>query len=230
MSKIIFSFIELILNLIFKNRKFNFSASPEIQESYQNNPEYLMKELFYSYGGRWKLVNILGLRNSSDPGKWNDLIIVFVQGKIRSYISTVDPSKYFTLNPLVSEGCANLPYGYYENLWHYGIHKGYMAFVHHGKKIRVWRDKNQNFKEDDSESYFYKTAGCNFHHGHSTRGDVGVHSALCQVIRDKKEFFDLYDKSKETGQTDFDYLLLPFDHCPEILVNLKKGIWHYTNN
>jgi len=223
LTEVFFQIIQSIVD-------FFFNRSEKQQIKRELTPNLKMRELFTDFGGRWKLVNILGIRNDSNPGKWNDLIIVCINDKIGVFEATVDPSRYFTFNPLVPEGCAHLPLRYYENFWIFGLHRGkYEAFVHRGKKIRVWRDSNKNFIEDDNERIFYKKSGCNFHHGYSTKGNIGVHSALCQVIKSKEEFNDVLENAKQTEQTSFDYLLIKDSSLPSELKKLKKGKWHYSH-
>lgn len=177
--------------------------------------------------GRIRTVNIIGFRDESNPGTWNDLILVNVGNKLILCEATTDPSRFYTENPLHPSGAAHLPLDYYEDLWILGLHSGkYDALVQRGKKIRVWRDKNKNFKDDDKGT-FYKTSGINLHHGNNKKYRIGVQSGGCQVIQLKDVFFDIYENIKSTGQKSFDYLLMLIEDCPDIIKKLKKHRWYY---
>src|SRR3990167_3517947 len=112
-----------------------------------------------------KIINIIGFRDESKPNTWNDLILFNVDNKIIICTATTDPGEFYTNKPLDKSGCAHLPDGYYDNIWKLGLHRGeYEALIHDGKIIRVWRDSNKNFMDDEGNLY-EKSSAINLHHG-----------------------------------------------------------------
>ena len=182
----------------------------------------------------WNLVGISGLVLQSDrassyaldttPDKWNDSIGVIAKKDgqwkfLCSYRGTTEPGRYYTNNPLNSNGGAQLAFGYHENLWKFGIHKGYEALVQAGK-ARLVRDSNKNFQRDDKET-LEQGNGVNLHttkttrwRGSASKDSIGKWSAGCNVVFDPQEFKDLMSLLKRSPQyqlnphTCFDYRLL----------------------
>jgi len=219
---------EIFLKLIkFINERFAGSYIQNIPNELAEvtSPLYALKKIYLDWGAEWGRVNIMGIRNDSNPGEWNDSIIVNIDNKIWKYEATVDPSLYYTKNPMKKQGCAHLCLGFHKNIWIIGMHRGkYTALVQRGGKCKIWRDKNKNFKNDDN-IIEYKYSAINLHHGYSKRGKIGVHSAGCQVIRSKSEFEDFIRNVKEAGIQKFSYLLIPIQNCPIVIKNMKFGIW-----
>jgi len=189
------------------------------------SPLDAMKKIYQDWGAEWGRVNIMGIRNDSNPGEWNDSIIVNIDKKIWKYEATVDPSVYYTNKPLNKKGTAHLCLGFHKNMWILGMHRGkYTALVQRGGKCKIWRDKNKNFKDDDN-IVEYKYSAINLHHGYSKRGKIGLHSAGCQVIRNKSEFEDFIRNIKKTVVQKFSYLLIPIQNCSVVLNNMEFGLW-----
>jgi len=196
----------------------------------QGSPLDSMKQIYNDWGANWDKVNIMGIRNDTNPGEWNDFILVNIGNKIWKYEATVDPSKHYTDKPMNRDGAAHLCLGAHNKIWIIGKHRGkYTALVQQGNKVKIWRDKNKNFLDDDNiiEIGFF---GINMHHGYSTRGRVGVHGAGCQVIRSKREFEDFIRNIKKTKVKKLSYLLIPIQNCPNALRNMDFGLWRDLKN
>jgi len=214
------SFLESLLKMVS-----SFFEYMKLQDTTIKNPCTSIQNLIILNNGEIKPVNIVGFRDESNPDMWNDLIVINIGNKIIVCNATTDPGKYYTENPLHEGGAAHLINGYYSEIWVNGLHRGkYDALVQRGKKIKVWRDKNKNYKNDDNNEYI-KLSGINLHHGNSKK-TIERASAGCQVIRLKKIFFDIIENIKQTGQRAFDYLLTDIENCPPEIMNLKKNKWY----
>ncbi len=184
-------------------------------------PMDAMQTLYSDWGANWSQINILGIRNDKNPGIWNDFIFLQTDDELYKFEATVDPSRHWTEKPMNRLGVAHLCLGFHPNIWTIGKHRGkYNALVQRGAKVKIWRDKNKNYKKDDNivqSGYF----GINLHHGYSAKGKVGVHSAGCQVIRNKISFNRFMGIVTGSGQPDFSYLLIPIGDCPKSLLKLS---------
>lgn len=162
-----------------------------------------------NHGCEWnKTINIVGFGNIANPGKWNDFIYLFYEGDVYRFKATTDPSVHFTKKPLNQDGAAHMCFGYHRRIWKIGKHRGkYSALVQTGGKVKVWRDKNQDFLNNDGivqRGYF----GINLHHGYNSKGNIGRHSAGCQVIRDIKPHQFFMSITKKSGHKTFSYTLI----------------------
>jgi lysozyme len=183
----------------------------------------------------WNLVGISGLSPKGDrtkgyakdttPDKWNDSIGVIAKedGEWEFkclYLGTTEPGRYYSsvklLNP---NGAARLALGFHQDLWRFGLHRGYEALVQAGK-ARLVRDSNKNFQRDDKETLESGT-GVNLHttkttgwRGSASKDSIEQWSAGCNVIFDPQEFKELMALLKRSPQyklnshTCFDYRLL----------------------
>jgi len=207
----IFNFILKLLEGFFNSMQVN-STNLIPTEFSPDDPILIMKNIYRNFGADWGEVNIMGVRNESDPGEWNDFFLVNIGDFLGKYEGTTDPGVYYTKKPLKSDGAFHLCYGFHKNLWGIGFHRGYQALVQKGK-CKGWRDKNKNFKNDDN-IYVIKKSAINFHHGYSTPGDISKHGAGCQVIRNKESYEKLLTQIKKTGIKRISYLLISINDCP----------------
>lgn len=172
-----------------------------------SNMSYIKNIYSSTLGAKWNdEINIFGIRDENDMrySVWNDLICLAVRGKdhlwkIYSFIATCDPSAYWSSNAnrrkhgWATNGAAHMTDGFHPNIWIVGKHRGYTALTQRGNKVKIWRDLNENFTDDDEErliklgisnnGYF----GLNLHHGGNAKR-IGLYSAGCQVIQRKKSF------------------------------------------
>ncbi len=197
----------------------------------EKNPINAMKEIYNNWGANWNKVNIMGIRNDTNPGEWNDFIIINIGNKIWKYEATVDPSKHYTDKPLNKDGAAHLCLGYHPNIWIRGKHRGYPALVQKGggAPCKIWRDTNKDFINNDG-IIETKLSAINMHHGWSIRGKIGVHGAGCQVVRNRKKFENFMENIKTVRIKRFDYLLIPIQNCPVILRNMDFGLCENLQN
>ena len=178
-----------------------------------------IKELHARNGTPWGDVNIFGVRDETDIEKdvWNDIIVAVIGEEVRVFSGTTDPGVYWTddrnrRKAGWEKGCAHLCLGYHKNAYKVGKHRGYEALVQWGNKVKIWRDLDADFEQDDNETVKSGWFGINIHHGYDARS-IGKASAGCQVIRKKSDFLEFmafvktsprYRKSKSAR---FSYML-----------------------
>lgn len=134
-------------------------------------------------------LHILGLRGATPdglvavkqvpnlPDRYNDTICVFGSALV-PMAGSVDPGATFTRSPLHPQGCAHLLNGAW--LYKRGLHKGRRALVQ-AAPVRIWRDKDKDFKRDPHELVEEGWFGLNIHAA-GTGPLIGSWSAGCQVI------------------------------------------------
>lgn len=170
---------------------------------------------------------IFGVRNEDmiKDSVWNDLIGILYNGKIYVTLATTDPGSYWTFNRMDPRGCFHMKPCFQENIWRLGRHMGYPALTNTGSvgHVKGWRDGNNNLLYDegvdiDDEGIY----AINCHHGWSTTGSIGKHSAGCQVILNKEVFEFYYNsliagsrKGQEMkGEARFSYMLFMDNQVP----------------
>ena len=171
--------------------------------------------LYRNHGAELQDVNILGLRDESNMRNdiYNDYIIAHNNHEAYMFNATTDPSVFFTNNPMVEGGCAHLCYGFYKNAYIIGIHaKGkpyqHEALVQRGNKVKIWRDKNKNFEQDEDEKVEEGYFGINIHKNLSSQTNIFYSSAGCQVIQYVNDFGYFMQFIKQHKQKYFSYLLV----------------------
>lgn len=134
-------------------------------------------------------LNVIGLRAASaKAGPWDDAIVVAYRThadvRVERFAATTDPGRPWLERPMRAAGCAVPIPGHYRRLWRRGIHgsPGYPALVQVGA-IAVWRDPDRNGVLVRTGPVFDDASGIDLHHGSDTDGEVGLHSAGCQVVR-----------------------------------------------
>jgi len=171
--------------------------------------------LYRTHGADLQDVNILGLRDESNMRNdiYNDYIIAHNNHEAYMFNATTDPSVFFTNNPMVEGGCAHLCYGFYKNAYIIGIHaKGkpyqHEALVQRGNKVKIWRDKNKNFEQDEDEKVEEGYFGINIHKNLSSQTNILYSSAGCQIIQYVNDFGYFMQFIKQHKQKYFSYLLV----------------------
>ena len=174
-----------------------------------------IKLLYRNHAAELQDVNILGLRDESNMRNdiYNDYIIAHDEHEAYMFNATTDPSVFFTNNPMVEGGCAHLCYGFYKNAYIIGIHaKGkpyqHEALVQRGNKVKIWRDKNKNFEQDEIEKVEEGYFGINIHKNLSSQTNILYSSAGCQIIQYVNDFGYFMQFIKQHKQKYFSYLLI----------------------
>ena len=184
------------------------------------SPIQALRKVYAENGATMDPVSILGARNDSSPGEWNDFFIVCVGDKIMKLKGTTDPGKKYTLTPLNSAGCANVCLGFHEKIWEHGLHRGQDALRQCGS-IRIWRDADRDhvFSQNDPVQYAGPESGINYHRGGMTQ-NVGGWSAGCQVPQDPDLYQRHLDVINTVEQKQFSYLLVQMASLPKQLRDL----------
>lgn len=171
--------------------------------------------LYRNHAADLQSVNILGLRDESNMRNdiYNDYIIAHDEHEAYMFNATTDPGVFYTNNPLSDGGCAHLCYGFYKNAYIIGIHaKGkpyqHEALVQRGNKVKIWRDKNKNFEQDEIEKVEEGYFGINIHKNLSSQTNILYSSAGCQIIQYVNDFGYFMQFIKQHKQKYFSYLLI----------------------
>lgn len=208
-----------------------------------------VRRLYSNMGGQWNPeFNIIGIQDESGMKQdvWNDYIIACYNTndgwKFMACKSTTNPSVYWTSKKnqrkagFDGHGAAHMRYGFHKNIWVVGKHRGkYLALVQHGNKVHIWRDANENFKDDDeaelrkmgisNKGYF----GINLHHGGNAR-KIGLYSAGCQVINRvlrQRAFMKVLKKNKKYQQNSkakYSYLLIEINDVPADVLRIIREV------
>lgn len=166
------------------------------------------------------LMNIVGVRDLTNPDSWNDYLIYYYWDKSHKLIMnvidnyTTDPGIKMLKNPINKLGTAILSEGWHYRLWILGQHKGYEALQQYSK-CKVYRDNNKDSNFDlDPRTFNEGHFGINLHRAAlwSDTPVVGAYSAGCQVIRKNKDwekFLEHLKLCKRLGnQKYFSYMLI----------------------
>lgn len=169
------------------------------------------------------LLNIVAIRDISNPDSWNDHIIYFYWDDTGGFHyneimeATTDPGIDYLESPMNSKGCAMVCEGWHRKLWKLGTHKGYKALQQYSP-VKVYRDNNKDQHPDRNESTIEEGMfGINLHHAgtnsNSPSPRVSTWSAGCIVIRridDWNDFIDIAQKCYDKGNQRY-YSLALFD-------------------
>lgn len=177
------------------------------------------KELGGLVWGAPYYLNLVGIRDLSNPNKFNDKLIYYYWDdkgnlnlkEINGF--TTDPGVQCLSSPINSAGCAILKEGWHRKIWKKGLHQGkYDAFVQYAT-CKVYRDNDKD-KEFDLNPKDVQDGmfGINLHRANqnSVAKEVGPHSAGCQVVQHVSDFDELIkvrDLAIKHGMTYFSYML-----------------------
>jgi hypothetical protein len=181
-------------------------------------------------------VMLFGIQNEDNKNKdvINDVIgILYKQKDLYLMEGTTNSGKHYIQNPMNKDGAAQLDYGYQSKIWKVGKHNNkYEALVSRTdcNPVRIWRDKNKDYSQNDSERTVEGYFGTNLHHmGASDRDTIGLNSAGCQVVKDYNDFLvlmnlvktsDMYLKIKAI--TYFSYYLFRKQEMEELYNEVYK--------
>ena len=157
--------------------------------------------------GRRNRITLVGLEgvnpdytlNPNTPNHFNDLILVVetdsrgIVSVLGKCVSTTEPGRFYTLNPMNSRGAARLAIDVkHDSIWQVGAHGSgssrHEALIQIGNQVCVYRDGNKDFSRvgDHLDCGYF---GINMHWGYGYPvEDVGKASAGCAVIRDRGQF------------------------------------------
>ena len=155
--------------------------------------------------------NLFGIRNSNNMSEdiWNDILGLFTKlGKVYTWLGTTDPGVKATMQGK-ADGAAHLCIGFHKDIWQIGIHGkhnpnyAHTALIQTGNKVKIWRDKNKNFVNDEP-TYEEGWYGINWHRASKWQNSptIGNYSAGCQVTQDIDDFefaLDIILKSDKIG-------------------------------
>ena len=161
-------------------------------------------------------LNIVGIRSSAEPNKFDDAICVFYKddsGKwiFKQYPITTDIGTYYMNHPMSSLGSAMLKEGQYIDTWIRGLHKGkYLALVQR-KPVTTYRDFDRNAVFDFGQKQTTGMYGINIHKAGANSQDVNNWSAGCQVFQKTKDFDEFMAMTKKQADlygNSFTYTLI----------------------
>ena len=164
-------------------------------------------------------VNIVGIRNSSTGDSvtnvFDDWLTISykVDGQWKCHVwpATTDPGKKAVLEFKNPNGVARLKEGQYRSSHEIRKHQGkYDALCQKGL-LEVYRDKNRDFKYDESVTEKGSAFGINIHHAGQDSTYVETWSMGCQVFKrivDFDEFMKICDKARDIHGNSFTYTLI----------------------
>ena len=200
---------------------FEEREEPQKKISKEEKAIKALRKIVIQNGGMWNdKFNIVGFQNTKSPGNWNDFFLVHSSDKVYRFVGTTDPGLYYTKKPLNSKGCAHMTRGFHKNCWKLGKHRGkYEALIQTGGKVKVWRDKNKDYINNDSivESGWF---GINFHHGYNATVKIGRNSAGCQVVQNTENLSFIVRLFKGSGLKSCSYTLVGIE---ELSHEIKLG-------
>jgi hypothetical protein len=155
--------------------------------------------------------------------KWDDArCIISDSGDVLlSCEATTEPGKYYTSNPMNSNGAFRIAFGNYLECWKVGDHKGQLALVQCGT-IRGHRDLNKDGFRTGDKIYEGDNFGVNQHttgNAPSAAPDlVGRFSAGCLVGRYSSTHYEKFIKiCQGMGKDRFDTSIISGDELAAFL-------------
>jgi hypothetical protein len=174
-----------------------------------------LKRLGYKVFTKPYELNIIGLRTTDQPNKFDDTLVLFYTDDkgaqiYKEYPITTDPGTYWLNNPMNVNGTAMLKAGQYLNTWAQGLHRNSYKALTQVKPVTVYRDNDRNstFQSNKEDTGYF---GINIHKALNDTNKVDKFSAGCQVFKrtaDFNEFMKATDKSRELYGNKFTYTLL----------------------
>lgn len=223
----------------------NMSARAEGHINRKRSPLVTrIQELYARYGYKWDShINIFGIRDESNARAdvYNDYICVVLSDErdlnvapesVYVFACTTDPGVYWSDNDNRarvgwSAGAAHLCLGQYLGAYVVGPHRGEESLVQWGNKVRIWRDLDENFQNNENvvqEGYF----GINIHRGAGNK--IGKWSAGCQVIPGTVQFNAFMQAVKssmayrDNPKFRYNYTLFDKGQVGTPLLNALKGL------
>ena len=175
-----------------------------------------LKEKNYQVFTKPYMLNIVGVRTTEQPNKFDDTMNVFWKDDnnkwiLKQYPCTTDPGTYYLLKPMNKLGTAILKEGQYIDGWKRGLHKGKYTALRQAKNVVVYRDADRNAIFDFNSRETTGMYGINIHKAGADSSEVKNWSAGCQVFKksaDFDEFMGLVKKQEEKYGNKFTYTLI----------------------
>jgi hypothetical protein len=176
----------------------------------------VMKAKKYKVFTRPYELNIVGIRSTEEPNKFDDAIFVFFkddQGNwvLKQYPATTDAGTYFLLKPINQLGTAMLKEGQWLDSWKIGSHRGKYTALTQSKPVTTYRDYDRNAVFDFGQNTSTGMYGINIHKAGKDSSEVDNWSAGCQVFKksaDFDEFMAMAQKQKTLYGNSFTYTLI----------------------
>lgn len=150
-------------------------------------------------------------KNNNSINEWNDSLVIITKDNSYFFLGTVDPGRYYTLNPMSSLGTARVQPGLHEYTKGFHGHTSYgnkyPAFVPF-KNIVVKRDGNKDQIWNSQDKNYSGKFGINIH-AQFKEGEVEKNSAGCTVVKARwgsekwKQFYNLLK-----NESSFHYLVI----------------------
>jgi hypothetical protein len=176
-----------------------------------------LKEKEYKVFTKPYELNIVGVRSTEQPNKFDDTMCVFWKDDtnkwiLKQYPCTTDIGTYYLTNPMNKKlGSAMLKEGQYIDSYKQGLHRGKYSALTQSKKVITYRDFDRNATFDFGQNEVEGMFGINIHKAGENSNDVNNWSAGCQVFKkssDFDEFMKLVDKQKKLYGNNFTYTLI----------------------
>ena len=175
-----------------------------------------LKEKNYKVFTKPYMLNIVGVRTTEQPNKFDDTMNVFWKDDnnkwvLKQYPCTTDPGTYYLLKPMNKLGTAMLKEGQYIDSYKRGLHKGKYTALRQAKNVVVYRDNDRTAIFDFNSRQTTGMYGINIHKAGKDSNDVNTWSAGCQVFKksaDFDEFMGLVKKQEEKYGNKFTYTLI----------------------
>jgi len=161
-------------------------------------------------------MNIVGIRSTEEPNKFDDAMCIFYKNDSGSWIyhqypCTTDAGTYFLLNPINKLGTAMLKEGQWLNAYKIGMHRGKYSALTQAKPVTTYRDFDRNAIFDFGQNTSTGLYGINIHKSGKDSSEVNNWSAGCQVFSktaDFDAFMQMANKQKSLYGNEFTYTLI----------------------
>jgi hypothetical protein len=175
-----------------------------------------------SKGYRVLSLNIVYLEDVKNPdtwepstgalNTWDDVrCVIRNNGEIlMSAEASTEPGKYYTENPMNSNGAFRIAFGNYQDAWKIGKHHEQLALVQCGT-LKGYRDLNKDGKRTDDKIYEGDDFGVNQHTTNNAPELVGQWSAGCLVGRYPETHAKFMEICKNMGREKFDTTVIAAD-------------------
>jgi hypothetical protein len=175
-----------------------------------------LKEKNYQVFTKPYMLNIVGVRTTEQPNKFDDTMNVFWKDDnnkwiLKQYPCTTDPGTYWLKKPMNKLGTAILKEGQYIDGYKVGLHKGKYTALRQAKNVVVYRDSDRNAIFDFNSRETTGMYGINIHKAGLKSEYVNNWSAGCQVFQksaDFDEFMGLVKKQEAKYGNKFTYTLV----------------------
>ena len=177
-----------------------------------------LKEKNYLIFEKPNQLNIIGIRSTEEPNKFDDTMFVFWKNEeggkwfSKEYPITTDIGTYYLKNPMNKKlGSAMLKEGQYKDTYKVGKHRGKYDALVQAKDVTTYRDYDRNATFDFGQKEVTGKFGINIHKAGENSNEVNNWSAGCQVFKKSKdfaEFMELVKKQKNLYGNTFTYTLI----------------------